>query len=137
MSTFLLLTLAFFYANYTALLDALVNSQASSLNLDSLQTLRSNLEAILLQDGLRKYTLLPIQHVRIHMVCLDSYNSGPSASSKARDLHCVLTFHRTFQDAIRIRQISDSKMRDPTQPAIVKGYLLLFSNSSKSPSICL
>src|SRR5687767_14994400 len=121
MSTFLLLTLVFLCANYTALPDVLASSQAYSLNLDNPQTLRSNLEEILLQDGLRKYTLLPIQHVRIHMVYLDSYNSEPSASSKARDLQCVLTFHRTFRDVIRIRQISDSKMRDPTNLQLSKG----------------
>ena len=121
MSTFLLLILAFVFANCAAPQDAVANSLVYSLNLDNRQTSRNNLVVIRLQEELIMYTLLPIQHVHTHRVCLDSYNSAPSASSKAAGLQCVLTFHRTFLDVIRTQEISDWRMRNLTNPQLSRG----------------
>ena len=87
--------------------DGVANGLVYLLNLDSLQTSRNNFEVIRLPGELMMYMLLLIQHVHIHMVCLDSYNSGPSASSKVVGLQCALTFQKTFLDVTRTQEISD------------------------------
>ena len=69
--------------------------------------------------------------MHIHTVYLDLYSNVPSASSKAIDLQCVLTFQQTCLVVTRSLQISDWRKSASDQPAIVKGYLLLFSNSLK------
>src|SRR5918996_4062300 len=114
MSAFLLLILAFVFANCAARQGGVANNQVYLLNLDSPQTSRNNFEVIRLQGELMMYMLLLIQHVHTHMVCLDSYNSAPSASSKVGGLQCALTFQKTFLDVTRTQGISDWRKRNLT-----------------------